>query len=647
MRCSGFKSADGVVAFCSRVESPKPAGDAFRHFNFGPCDCGSTHRAWEEAPPQIRERFDAGAQRANEATRVKPPKPWTMPESEIETTHAYTDPSTGVVLFEIVRTTKAARERGAPKTLPRHLVDGRWFYGAGPWAGRSDELPLYREAAVIAELQQGGVAHLVEGERDADRIHEAGGMGACNAWGAGSLREHHARILAAALRDGEPHAELVIVADRDDEGARHVAAVVAKLAAAGAPLDRVRLVQPRVGKDAADHLAAGHGLRDFEPFTMADTAPLVSEAVADSSNGLRLADLGFHGSRLLALLDRPRPDPIEAGRPVPGHFTLIVAPPFVGKSSLIQWSAMARAAGVAPWEGAAARPAGRVLLYTLDEAPEQVARRMHGLSTFHAAGSLARCADRLVVIGPDREIDPSSLDALRFDEAGLATLQRWLEDAEAEGDPFAEVYVDAYADVLPAGETENSNEEATRIGGALERLAVRFGCAVVVLHHAGKPPRDAKGDEPDIRSLSRGASALAAKARVLASLEIVEGMPHVRRLRTKTNLGPTPRSVLFEVASSDGADDDLLYFKLTADAPTLDPHDYITPGETISTNTLARRLAGEALEEGSDPPGVLKKRAAALREEWRRAGLIEPAEGANKQAKSMRLRDTREESNGA
>jgi P4 family phage/plasmid primase-like protien len=273
VRCAGFKSADDAVAFCSRIESPKPAGGAFRHFNFGPCDCGVTHRPWSEAPPEIRERFE---RRVDRGADPKAPKPWTMPTSEIETTHAYTDPSTGVVLFEIVRTTKAARERGAPKTLPRHLVDGRWLYGAGPWAGRSDELPLYREAEVIAELQQGGVAHLVEGERDADRIHEAGGVAACNAWGAGKFRERHARTLAAALHDGEPSAELIVVADRDDEGARHVAVVREKLAAAGAPLDRVRFVQPRTGKDAADHLEAGHGLENFEPFTLADAAQLVS-----------------------------------------------------------------------------------------------------------------------------------------------------------------------------------------------------------------------------------------------------------------------------------------------------------------------------------------------------------------------------------
>jgi hypothetical protein len=42
---------------------------------------------------------------------------------------------------------------------------------------------------------------------------------------------------------------------------------------------------------------------------------------------------------------------------------------------------MARAAGVSPWDGVPAREAGRVLLYSIDEAPEQVARRMTGLAS--------------------------------------------------------------------------------------------------------------------------------------------------------------------------------------------------------------------------------------------------------------------------
>jgi hypothetical protein len=353
-----------------------------------------------------------------------------------------------------------------------------------------------------------------------------------------------------------------------------------------------------------------------------------------------LASVSFSGEGLLSLLARPKPLPVEAARPVPGHFSTLIAPPMVGKSTLALWNAMARAAGVAPWPGAEARPYGGVLIYSLDEAPEQVARRMNGLAFFHPAGRLEHYADRITVIGPDRELDPVALEPLRFNETGLATLARWLDKADRAGQPFAEVYIDAYADVIPAGETENSNEEATRIGGALERLAVRFGCAIVLLHHTGKPKAEA-GEEVDVRWLGRGASALAAKARCVTSLELVAGLPHLRRVRTATNLGPAPRPALFEVCSENAAADELIYFKPTADPTERDPRDLLSPGETITTRDLARRLAGDSLGEDAEPPGDLKRAAAALRERWRAAGKVIVGHGL-RGAKTLRLVDEKE-----
>jgi hypothetical protein len=52
----------------------------------------------------------------------------------------------------------------------------------------------------------------------------------------------------------------VIVADQDEPGINHAASVAAKLVAAGCHVDVVR---PAVGKDAGEHLEAGHGLGEF------------------------------------------------------------------------------------------------------------------------------------------------------------------------------------------------------------------------------------------------------------------------------------------------------------------------------------------------------------------------------------------------
>jgi hypothetical protein len=159
----------------------------------------------------------------------------------------------------------------------------------------------------------------------------------------------------------------------------------------------------------------------------------------------------------------------------------------------------------------------------------------------------------------------------------------------------------------------------------------------VVLHHAGKPKAEGNGDElPDVRYLGRGASALAAKARAVTSLELVSGMPHLRRVRTATNLGPTPKQALFQVCAENADAEQLLYFK-PAIVAVRDPRDLLRPGECISTNDLARRLAGDALPDGAEPPGEMKKLVASLRETWRQRGLVIVTPGKRKHWKMIQL----------
>jgi hypothetical protein len=495
---------------------------------------------------------------------------------------------------------------GRPKSFEWEVPDGEGWRRARE--GEGNPGVLYR----LPELVEADEVHVGEGEKAADALIEAGFTATCPPTG------KWAETYSEALRGKH----VTIWQDRDEAGEKFSHKVYKEMHGIAASVRIIQSADTTPKADAFDHLAAGFS---------------IEQAVQVDMGERSLDAIAFSGERLLALLDRPKPPPVEAGRPVPGHFTLLVAPPFVGKSGLIYWNAMARAAGVSPWSGAEARPAGRVLIYSLDEAPEQVVRRMNGLATFHQAGRLERYAERLNVIGPDRDLDPEALDGLRFDAHGIATLTRWLEDAERAGKPFEEVYIDAFSDMIPIGETENSNEEATRIGGALERLAVRLGCAIVLLHHTGKPKTE-NGDElPDVRFLGRGASALAAKARCVMSLEPMSGMPHLRRMRTATNLGPAPRSTLFEVCSENAATEELIYFKPTADPTDRDPREFLMPGQPISTNDLARLLAG-GLDSDQEPPGEMKKSAAALRESWRTAGKVSVTPG-KKGAKMIELID--------
>lgn len=90
-----------------------------------------------------------------------------------------------------------------------------------------------------------------EGEKDCDAIAAVGGVAVCNAQGAGK----------APLFDWSPlHGKnVVIIADKDEPGRRH-AQDVAKILADKAT---IRIVEAAVGKDAADHLAAGKSLDEL------------------------------------------------------------------------------------------------------------------------------------------------------------------------------------------------------------------------------------------------------------------------------------------------------------------------------------------------------------------------------------------------
>lgn len=99
---------------------------------------------------------------------------------------------------------------------------------------------------------------LVEGEHDVLTLEHAGATATCTAMGAGK----------AHLFDLTPlHGKnVVIVQDMDIPGAAHAAQVAELLS----PHANVTVVAPKVGKDAADHITAGHSLTDFTPVDAAE-----------------------------------------------------------------------------------------------------------------------------------------------------------------------------------------------------------------------------------------------------------------------------------------------------------------------------------------------------------------------------------------
>lgn len=94
---------------------------------------------------------------------------------------------------------------------------------------------------------------IVDGEKDADRLAEAGIVATCSPYGM-------ARWLDDWLFFVGEYAEVTIVADRDEPGYRAATDLAQRLRDNGC---RVRVVEAREGKDAFDHLEAGYGVDEF------------------------------------------------------------------------------------------------------------------------------------------------------------------------------------------------------------------------------------------------------------------------------------------------------------------------------------------------------------------------------------------------
>jgi len=220
-RCWGFTSDDGAWAHCTREDRsggiPQHAKDAtYPHKLSGKCACGEEHGA-TVTPIGAASR-------------------------EIVATYDYRDAS-GALAFQVVRF--------HPKTFRQRRPDGA---GGWLWNLQGVDIVPYRLAALTAGVAAGDRVWIVEGEKDADALYDRGEVATCNPMGAEKWPADFARY----FRD----ADVVIVRDKDEPGTKHARKVFANLRGVA---KSIRVVEARTGKDASDHIDAGHQLSEFVP----------------------------------------------------------------------------------------------------------------------------------------------------------------------------------------------------------------------------------------------------------------------------------------------------------------------------------------------------------------------------------------------
>lgn len=215
-------------------------------------------------------------------------------------TYNYTDEA-GATVYQVLRY--------EPKGFRQRRPDGRggWLWSLGDTRPVPFHLP-----DVLAAASDGQVIYIVEGEKDADRLMSAGVVATCNSGGAGKWRADFARYFVGALN-------VTVVADRDEPGYRHAAAVLASLSATGIPS---RIVEAATGKDVSDHLDAGHGLQDLVPVDLADHGASVAATGVRHVSLTRASDIA------------PRPVKWLAEERIPlGALTLLAGREGIGKTT--------------------------------------------------------------------------------------------------------------------------------------------------------------------------------------------------------------------------------------------------------------------------------------------------------------------------
>jgi hypothetical protein len=159
---------------------------------------------------------------------------------------------TGTLLYRVVR--------GPGKKFWQQRPDGN-----GGWVKNLQDVRrvLYRLPELIARPDE--TVYVVEGEKDADRLHAAGLLATTNSGGAGKWKPSHSESLQGR--------SVVIIPDNDKVGLEHAVQVARDLQGIASSVKIVELPNSPLKGDVSDWLDAGH--------TIAELQELVEQAAAE------------------------------------------------------------------------------------------------------------------------------------------------------------------------------------------------------------------------------------------------------------------------------------------------------------------------------------------------------------------------------
>jgi hypothetical protein len=358
---------------------------------------------------------------------------WT-PRGTAVAVYDYVDED-GKLLYQVLRTA----DKQFPCRVPNPARPKGWDWKLG-----DTRRVLYRLPKVIEGIRDGHVIFIVEGEKDVHALEGQQLIGTCNPGGAGKWKPEYCEVFREA--------DVTIICDRDNPGEAHARQVRDMLTGIARS---IRIMEPAVGKDAADHFAAGKKLPDLvttwtsEVEAKPDLAPDLWEFLAteDPDYDWIVPDLLERGDRLVWT----------------GFEGL-------GKSMAIRQMAVMIAAGLHPFKWTEI-PKMRVLLIDCENSEQQSRRK------FRPLADLSIKSRHRVPDGALRLIHkPAGIDVSRPDDAA------WLLERVTAHKPDVLFIGPFYR--LHAGNI-NDESAARHTVNILDMARTAAGCAMVIEAHAG------------------------------------------------------------------------------------------------------------------------------------------------------------------
>jgi putative DNA primase/helicase len=378
-----------------------------------------------------------------------------------------------------------------------HRSPDKKFRQSGATKGAS---VLYRLPQVLEAVANDQTIYLVEGEKDVHALESIGVVATTAPMGAGSFHKVDPSPLAGA--------HIVIVADKDAAGTKYAAAALEILLPLGCA---VQVVHAKFGKDAADHVAAGHGVGEF----VSVDAPIRVAALSV----IRLSDV--MPERVSWLWE---------GRIPVGKLVTLDGDPSLGKSTLaLAFAAIVTTGGTWPDGTRCHFPGDVVLLAAEDGLADTVRPRLDA-----AGADVTRVHAVQGVTLPDGSLRPPTL-------ADVDYLHQLVVDTGARL-----LVVDVLMAYLPSGVDSHKDQDIRRVLSRLATLADATGCTVLLLRHLNK----AKGGDP----LYRGGGSIgivgAARAGMLVAKDPDDDQVRVLAC-TKSNLGREPEGLTYRLTDAD------------------------------------------------------------------------------------------------